>query len=157
MEGTVFFKKHTVPNNFALSCQVVVFETKKGLPLVGRCLVYFASFPQNFTKVQNTHVSLDILCSGLDLARFPIRVLRCALNVPEYTLTRVYQVIAWSLKDSWDQIIFCYFVNNCNIFPDTHLGTNMTVYMTCFFNIYYINMYVCMYVCIYGDDFFRRC
>ena len=39
-------------------------------------------------------------CLGLDLARYPILVLRCSLTVPDYTLMTVYQVIAWSLQVS---------------------------------------------------------
>ena len=37
---------------------------------------------------------------GLDLARFPICVLRCSLVIPDYTLRRVYCVIAWSFQVS---------------------------------------------------------
>jgi len=37
---------------------------------------------------------------GLDLARYPIMVLRYSLAVPDYTLMAVYQVIAWSFQVS---------------------------------------------------------
>ena len=37
---------------------------------------------------------------GLDLARFPIMVLRYSLSVPDHTLVRLYEVIAWSLRVS---------------------------------------------------------
>lgn len=37
-------------------------------------------------------------CLGLDLARYPICILRMALVVPDYTLNRVHQIIAWSFQ-----------------------------------------------------------
>ncbi|CAL1127787.1 unnamed protein product [Cladocopium goreaui] len=38
--------------------------------------------------------------AGLDLARFPILIMRCALAIPDYTLMRIYQVIAWSFREA---------------------------------------------------------
>lgn len=45
-------------------------------------------------------------CPGLDIARYPIFVVRCALSVPDYTLMRVYQVVVWSLQVSCSTYLF---------------------------------------------------
>ena len=47
-------------------------------------------------------------CLGLDLARFPICLLRMALVVPDYTLMRVHQVIAWSFQVSIPALIIIF-------------------------------------------------
>ena len=38
---------------------------------------------------------------GLDLCRFPMFTLRVSRLIPDYTMERIYHVLAWSFRASW--------------------------------------------------------
>ena len=40
---------------------------------------------------------------GLDLCRFPMFTLRVSRLIPDYTMERIYHVLAWSFRASWHE------------------------------------------------------
>lgn len=62
----------------------------------------FGSLPLHALRITFPEVSRPG-SPGLDLARFPCFILRFALAVPDYTLIRMYQVVAWSLQAAWPE------------------------------------------------------
>ena len=60
--------------------------------------IFFYGFRWHFEYLcikNKTHLFIQ---QGLDMCRFPIFVLRNSRLIPEYTLERVYHVIAWSFR-----------------------------------------------------------